>query len=125
MVLNLYFSGGHGGIDTLHGILYSLKVYKIQVTAMPRTAVENNHRMSLRMTPEVKTKLLRAASIRNTDLTNFVTQSALREAEAVIHEAEVIQVTERDFQRILDLLDNPPPPNAKLLAAAKALPAST
>jgi uncharacterized protein (DUF1778 family) len=102
-----------------------LKVYKIQVTAMPRTAVENNHRMSLRMTPEVKTKLLRAASIRNTDLTNFVTQSALREAEAVIHEAEVIQVTERDFQRILDLLDNPPPPNAKLLAAAKALPAST
>ena len=29
------------------------------------------------------------------------------------------------FLRILDLLDNPPPPNAKLLAAAKALPAST
>lgn len=112
-------------VDTTRGILYSFNVYNVQVTTMPRTAVENNHRMSLRMTPDVKTKLLRAASIRNTDLTNFVTQSALREAEAVIHEAEVIKVTARDFQRILDLLDNPPPPNAKLLAAAKALPAST
>jgi uncharacterized protein (DUF1778 family) len=91
---------------------------------MPRTAVEHNKRMSLRMTPEAKTKLLRAASIRNTDLTNFVTQSALREAEAVIHEAEVIQLTAHDFQRMLDLLDQPPPPNAKLLAAAKALPDS-
>lgn len=91
---------------------------------MPRSAVENNNRVSLRMASEVKARLLRAASIRNTDLTNFVTQSALREAEAVIHEAEVIKVTQRDFQRILDLLDNPPPPNAKLLATAKALPES-
>ncbi|MBP8271862.1 MAG: DUF1778 domain-containing protein [Sphaerotilus sp.] len=89
---------------------------------MPRTAVEHNKRMSLRMTPEAKTTLLRAALIRNTDLTSFVTQSALREAAAVIQEADAIQLNARDFQRMLELLDQPPPPNAKLLATARALP---
>ncbi len=89
---------------------------------MPRTAVDDNKRMNLRVSPEAKAKLVRAAALRNTDLTNFVTQSALREAETVIQEAEVIRVSEQDHERILELLENPPKPNAKLLAAAKALP---
>ena len=91
---------------------------------MPRTAVDDNQRMNLRVRPEVKARLVRAAALRNTDLTNFVTQSALREAEAVIHEAEVIKVSERDYMRILELLENPPKPNAKLKAALAALPAT-
>lgn len=57
-----------------------------------------------------------------TDLTSFVTQSALREADAVIAEADVIKISERDFARVLDLLDNPPKANAKLRAAAASLP---
>ena len=91
---------------------------------MPRNAVDDNERMNLRVRPEVKARLVRAAALRNTDLTNFVTQSALREAEAVIHEAEVVTVSERDFRRVMDLLENPPAPNARLRAAARALPKS-
>lgn len=91
---------------------------------MPRNAVDDNERMNLRVRPEVKARLIRAAALRNTDLTNFVTQSALREAEAVIHEAEVITVSERDFMRVMELLENPPAPNARLRAAARALPKS-
>jgi uncharacterized protein (DUF1778 family) len=89
---------------------------------MPRAAVDDNKRMNLRVSPEAKAKLVRAALIRQTDLTNFVTQSALREADAVIHEAEVLKVSERDYTRILKLLENPPPPTEKLRAAARALP---
>ena len=89
---------------------------------MPRSTVDDNKRMNLRVSPEAKAKLVRAAALRNTDLTNFVTQSALREAETVIQEAEVIRVSEQDHERILELLENPPKPNAKLLAEAKALP---
>ena len=63
---------------------------------MPRAVVEDNERMSLRIAASAKSKLLRAAMLRNTDLTSFVTQSALRDAEAVIAEAEAIQVSERD-----------------------------
>ncbi|PSH64297.1 DUF1778 domain-containing protein [Phyllobacterium brassicacearum] len=89
---------------------------------MPRVAIEGNERMSLRIAAAAKAKLVRAAALRNTDLTNFVTQSALREADAVIEEAEVIKVSERDYTRILELLENPPKPNARLRAAVAALP---
>jgi uncharacterized protein (DUF1778 family) len=91
---------------------------------MPRAAVDDNKRMNLRISPEAKAKLVRAAALRNADLTNFVTQAALREADAVIEAAERIRLSERDYRRVLELLENPPAPNAKLIAAAKALPAS-
>jgi uncharacterized protein (DUF1778 family) len=89
---------------------------------MPSVANENSERMSLRIPAAAKAKLMRAAALSNTDLTNFVTQSALREAEAVIEEAETIKVSERDYLRILELLENPPKPNSKLRAAIAALP---
>ena len=91
---------------------------------MPRIAVDDNERMNLRIRRDQKATLLRAAALRNTDLTNFVIQNALREAEAVIQEADHLKLSERDSLRVLDLLENPPAPNAKLLAAAKALPQS-
>jgi len=89
---------------------------------MPQAAVGDNKRMNLRVSPETKAKLVRAAALRNTDLTNFVTQTALREAEAVIEAAEVIRLSARDHARVLELLENPPKPNAKLRAAIAALP---
>jgi len=71
---------------------------------MPRVAVEDNSRMSLRIRAEEKAKLL------------------LRTAKDVIEEADRVQLTERDSPRVLELLENPPEPNARLLAAAQALP---
>jgi uncharacterized protein (DUF1778 family) len=53
-----------------------------------------------------------------------VLQLALREARAVIEEAERVTLSERDTRLWLDLLDNPPKPNARLIAAVKALPKS-
>jgi uncharacterized protein (DUF1778 family) len=89
---------------------------------MARIAVNENERMNLRIKPEAKARLVRAAALRNTDLTNFVTQTALREADAVIEAAEVLKLSDRDYGRVLDLLENPPKPNAKLRAAIAALP---
>lgn len=89
---------------------------------MPRVAVEDNERMSMRVRAEEKAVLLRAAALENTDLTDFVLQHALRSAKAVIEEAEHIHLSARDSLRVLDVLENPPKPNAKLRAAARALP---
>ncbi|MCL2345737.1 MAG: DUF1778 domain-containing protein [Desulfobulbus sp.] len=89
---------------------------------MPRIAIENNNRMSLRISPQAKSRIARAAALCHADMTCFVTQAALREAEAVIAEAERIELSERDYQKILDLIDNPPAPNAKLRAALAAMP---
>jgi len=89
---------------------------------MPRVAVEDNSRMSLRIRSEEKTLLLRAVALQHTDLTDFVVQHALRAAKNVIQDAEQIQLSERDSIRVLDLLENPPVPNARLLTAAQGLP---
>jgi len=89
---------------------------------MPRRAVVDNSRMSLRIRPEDKTLLSRAVALSHTDLTEFVLRHALIAAKAVIKEADHVQLSGRDSLRVLDLLENPPAPNSKLLAAARALP---
>lgn len=91
---------------------------------MARTAHKHSDRMNLRIEADAKARLMRAAALRHTDLTSFVTQSALQAADAVIAEAETIKLSERDFARVLDMLDNPPKASARLLAAAAALPKS-
>jgi uncharacterized protein (DUF1778 family) len=88
---------------------------------MPRVAVEGNNRMSLRIRPKEKALLLRAVALKHTDLTDFVLHHALHAAKAVIDEADHLHLSERDSLRVLKLIENPPAPNAKLLAAARAL----
>lgn len=89
---------------------------------MPRAAVEDNPRMNLRLRPEQKATLVRAAALSHTDLTDFVLQPALREAQAVIEKSELITLSKRDSLAVLDLLENPPAPNARLRAAIAAMP---
>ena len=89
---------------------------------MPRIAVEDNSRMSLRIRATEKALLLRVVALDHTDLTDFVLRHALSAAKAVIQEADHVQLSERDSLRVLDLLENPPAPTASLLAAAQALP---
>jgi uncharacterized protein (DUF1778 family) len=89
---------------------------------MPRLAVEDNSRMSLRIPAGEKAILLRAAALRRTDLTDFVRKHSLKAAKAVIQDAENLELSKRDSLRVLAALENPPKPNAKLLAAAKSLP---
>ena len=88
---------------------------------MPRVALKDNSRMSMRIRSEDKAVLMRAVAYAHTDLTDFVLQSTMQAAKAVIAQAEHVSLSERDSLRVLDALENPPAPNAKLLAAAHAL----
>lgn len=89
---------------------------------MPRVAVEGNERLSFRIPSEEKALLLRAIAYTHTDLTDFVIRNAVQAAKAVIAQVEKVSLSERDSLRVLDVLEHPPAPNAKLLAAARALP---
>lgn len=89
---------------------------------MPRAVIQGNHRFAMRIPPAEKARLTRAAALQNTDLTEFMLRNALNAADAVIERAEHITLTEEQKRFWLELLDNPPKPNARLLAAAKALP---
>jgi uncharacterized protein (DUF1778 family) len=70
-----------------------------------------------------KARLMRAAALERTSLKDFVLRNALQAAESVIEKAERLSLDEEQTRFVLDLLDNPPKPNAKLQAAARSLAA--
>jgi len=89
---------------------------------MPQVPLEHNDRVAFRIGQEEKFLLMRAAALQHTNLTEFVIRNAVLIARKVIDENETFSLTERDSLHVLNLLDNPPAPNAKLIAAAFALP---
>lgn len=92
---------------------------------MPRAAVNNNSRVALRIRTADKALIMRAVALAQTDMTDFILRTALREAQQVIDEHERVQLSQRDSQRVLELLENPPAPNAKLRKAARNLQKQT
>jgi len=76
----------------------------------------------LRIASDEKLLLMRAAALQHTNLTEFVIRNVVSAAEKIIDDHERLALTERDSLRMLELLDNPPAPNDKLMAAAFALP---
>ncbi len=86
---------------------------------MPRTLADNG-RVELRLRPEDKATLTRAAAIKRRDLTGYILDLVLPKAEADIAEAERLALSERDSLRVLALLENPPAAPDRLVRAAKA-----
>lgn len=86
---------------------------------MPRTA-QRQDRISLRLSPRSKRKLARAAAYAEKTVTDFVLDSALRSADAVLRDREVITLTAAEWERFSDALLNPPPPNQALRKAFRA-----
>jgi len=64
---------------------------------------------------------MRACALTHTDLTDFILGHVLSAADEVIDRAERVVLSERDSLRVLDLLEQPSAPNARLLKAARAL----
>jgi uncharacterized protein (DUF1778 family) len=89
---------------------------------VPRAAVNENSRLALRIRAADKALIMRAVALAQTDMTGFILRTALREAQLVIKEHEQVKLSERDSLRVLELLENPPPPNAKLRKAVRAMP---
>ena len=89
---------------------------------MPRPAVEDNARMSIRIKPRDKATIMRASMLAETDMTDFIIRTAVKAAEELIEKAETTQLSGRDSIRVLELLENPPEPNERMRAAARALP---
>ena len=87
---------------------------------MPQTISDTNSRIELRVAPEAKAMIARAAAFEHLDLTGFILRTVLPEAAAVVAKAERLALSERDSLRVLDLLENSPVPPERLIRAAKA-----
>jgi uncharacterized protein (DUF1778 family) len=85
---------------------------------MPRNLSESG-RVELRLRPQDRATLSRAAALKRLDLTGYILGTVLPQAESDIAEAERLSLSERDSLRVLRLLENPPAPSSRLVRAAK------
>lgn len=83
------------------------------------TLISKQDRIGARVPHDVYETLCRAAELSGATVNQFLVQSALKEAQAIIEREEVIRLSPRDWEWLLDLMENPPKPNAKLKAAMK------
>ncbi|HEX7043577.1 MAG TPA: DUF1778 domain-containing protein [Burkholderiales bacterium] len=84
----------------------------------PKTVA--TERIDVRVSPEAKKLLIRATELLGSNLTAFVLESAQERAAAVVERYERLHLSDRDRDRLLDALDNPPPPSERLLKALRA-----
>lgn len=83
-------------------------------------AATKTERISARVDEQVYATLTRAAALVGSTVNQFLVQSALERAQAVIEEENIIRLSAESAQRFFDAIENPPPPNEKLLAAFRA-----
>ena len=86
---------------------------------MPASAAPREERIELRATREEKRLLTAAAAHERLDMTSFIMRNALPAARHAVDRAERIVLSERDSERVLALLENPPEPTPALMEAAR------
>lgn len=82
-----------------------------------RLTPDERGRITARVPHSVQETLQQAADLQGATLNQFVVQAALSEARRVIERDRVIQLSTDDASFLLDLLEKPPSPNAKLQKA--------
>jgi uncharacterized protein (DUF1778 family) len=91
-------------------------VFKVVEAAMPRTDRRKDDVIQIRASAETKAVLNRAASLRGQKLSEFMLESARREAEEAILDQRMFFLDEKAHARFLALLDSPPSPSPKVRA---------
>jgi len=89
---------------------------------MAANAPARDDRIEIRTTKEEKRLLTAAAAHERLDLTAFIMRSILPIARDTIDRQESIVLSDRDAQRVLDLLENPPEPTPALVEAMRRRP---
>ncbi|TAK84819.1 MAG: DUF1778 domain-containing protein [Betaproteobacteria bacterium] len=81
---------------------------------------EERGRITARVPQEVQETLERAAELQGATLNQFVVQAALSEARRIIARDGTIRLSRADAAFLLELLEKPSAPNAKLRKAFQA-----
>ena len=76
-----------------------------------------NVRVVARIPPAVKETLQQAADLSGATLNQFLVQAALTAANQILETERTIVLSARDAQKVFALIENPPRPNQRLLAA--------
>jgi uncharacterized protein (DUF1778 family) len=83
-----------------------------------RAPAEKRTRIVTRIPLRVRKTIEEAASLQGATLNQFVVQAALKDAQEVIKRETTVQLSREETKRLFELLDHPPKPSARMLAAA-------
>jgi len=83
---------------------------------MPASVRRKDDVIQIRASSEAKAILNRAAALRGQKLSEFMLESARRQAEETILDQRTFFLDEKAHARFLALLDSPPKPSAKVRA---------
>lgn len=87
---------------------------------MPRTTlVQSTSRLEARIPTQIYDTMQRAAQLQGLSLTAYLIATAGEDAKRVVAEAEILRLSREDQIRFAEALINPPPPNERLVRAAK------
>lgn len=89
---------------------------------MATNAPARDDRIEIRTTKEEKRLLTAAAAHERLDLTSFIKRNILPIARDTIDRSESIVLSDRDAERVLDLIENPPEPARALIKAMRRRP---
>src|SRR5205823_14515523 len=87
--------------------------------AMPAPARRKDELIQIRATAEAKAILNRAAALRGQKLSEFMLESARRQAEETILDQRLFFLDNDTHRRLLALLDSPPKPSSAVRARFK------
>ena len=97
-----------------------MPVPKWHHVGMEQAFDEPRKRITARVSDTVRNTLEQAAELLGATVNQFVVQTAYVEAQRVIERESLIRLSQKDAQKVIALLDNPPKPNKRLKAAVKA-----
>ncbi|AFY69449.1 protein of unknown function DUF1778 [Thalassoporum mexicanum PCC 7367] len=86
---------------------------------MTEHILTKTERLEARVTKPQKELLQKAASLRGETLTVFMLNILVEAANKIVHEDQLIQLSQRDREAFVSALLNPPPVNEKAKAAAQ------
>jgi uncharacterized protein (DUF1778 family) len=86
---------------------------------MPAPARRKDEVIQIRVSAEAKAVLDRASALRGQKLSEFMLESARREAEETVLDQRIFFLDEKAYAHFLALLDSRPKPSAELRAVFK------
>lgn len=80
---------------------------------------EKDARMDFRLRPDLKDRIEKAASVSGKSVTDFAVSTLVETADDILERYHVAELSNRDRDMFLSILDQEVKPNEKLLRAAK------
>jgi uncharacterized protein (DUF1778 family) len=84
---------------------------------MATALVEPKARITARVTHSVQSMLEEAAAFMGVPLNSFLVSAAVEKAGDVLAKERIIKLGQQDTERFVQMMENPPEPNAYLLKA--------